>query len=153
MARIGAIQEDEGGDSNNSGAISYHTDEAKQDILELPSFSSITNWTKKLAGILLEFTFMNWLTYLVYGRDKTFDMQSMKAFCSLKAFKFFYDGFVKNVWMYECPTRTSRLNLRVLYFRAFVYHSLTCDSPLEVYVSINGDSGDVYSGKCTCISG
>ena len=96
---------------------------------------------------------MNWLTYLVYGRDKTFDMQSMKAFHSLKAFNFFYDGFVKNVWMYECPTRTSRLNLRVLYFRAFVYHSLTCDSPLEVYVSINGDSGDVYSGKCTCISG
>ena len=54
MAQIGAIQEDEGGDSNHSGAISYPTNEAKQDTLELPLFSSITNWTKKLAGILLE---------------------------------------------------------------------------------------------------
>ena len=67
---------------------------------------------------------MNLLIYLVYGRDKTFDMQSMKAFYrSLKAYNFF-DGFVKNIWVYECP-RTSNLNLRVLYFRAYVYHSLT----------------------------
>ena len=32
---------------------------------------------------------MNLLMYLVYGREKTFDMQSMKAFRSLKAYKFF----------------------------------------------------------------
>ena len=95
---------------------------------------------------------MNLLIYLVYGRDKTFDMQSMKAFRSLKAYKFFFDGFVRNVWVFECP-RTSNLNLRVLYFRAYVHHSLTCDSPLEVYISINGDNGDVYSGKCSCVSG
>jgi len=56
MARIGAIQEDEGGDSNDSSAISYLTDEAKLDILELPSFSSVTNWMKKLAWVLVEFT-------------------------------------------------------------------------------------------------
>ena len=37
--------------------------------------------------------------------------------------------------------------LRVLYFRAFVYHSLTCDPPLEVFVVLNGDTGDVYLGK------
>ena len=45
---------------------------------------------------------MNLLIYLVYGREKTFDMQSMKAFRSLKAYNFF-DGFVRNVWVYECP--------------------------------------------------
>ena len=151
MARIGAVQE-EGADSDDACAISYLTDETKRDIRELPSFCSITSWTKNLAGVLVEFTFMNLLIYLVYGRDKTFDMQSMKAFRSLKAYKFFFDGFVRNVWVYECP-RTSNLNLRVLYFRAYVHHSLTCDSPLEVYVSINGDNGDVYSGKCSCVSG
>ena len=106
---------------------------------------------KNLAGMLMEFTFTNLLIYLVYGREKTFDMQSMKAFRSLMAYKFF-NGFVGNVWVYECP-RTSSLNLRVLYFRADVYHSLRCDSPLEVYVSINGDNRDVYSGKCSCVSG
>ena len=146
MASIGAIQEDEGGDSDDTGAISYLTDEMKQDIRELPSFSSITNWTKKLAGVLVEFTFMNVLIYLVYGRDKTFHMLSMKAFRSLKAYKIFFDGFVKNVWVYEYPTRTSRKGLKVLYFRAYVYYSLTCDSPLEVYVPLNGDNGDVLSG-------
>ena len=63
-----------------------------------------------------------------------------------------FAGFVRNVWVYEYP-RTSNLNLSILYFRAYVYHSLICDSPLEVYVSINDDNGDVYSGKCSCVSG
>ena len=44
-----------------------------------------------------------------------------KAFKSLKAYKYFYDGYVKNVWVFECPVDND-LNLRVLYFRAFVYH-------------------------------
>ena len=151
MAHIGAVQEEDA-DSDDACAISYLTDEMKRDIQELPSFCSITSWTKNLSGVLVEFTFMNLLIYLVYGRDKTFDMQSMKAFRSLKAYKFFFDGFVRNVWVFECP-RISNLNLRVLYFRAYVHHSLTCDSPLEVYISINGDNGDVYSGKCSCVSG
>ena len=89
MARIGAIQENEATDSGDACAISYLTDETKRDIRELPSFSSVTNWTKNLAGLLMEFTFMNLLIYLVYGREKTFDMQSMKAFRSLEAHKFF----------------------------------------------------------------
>ena len=43
MARIGAIQKDEGADSDDACAISYLTDETKQDIQELPAFSSVTN--------------------------------------------------------------------------------------------------------------
>ena len=81
---------------------------------------------------------MNLLVYLVYERDKTFDMQSMKALKSLLG------GFVRNVWVYQCSC-TNDLRLRVLYFRAFVYHSLSCDSPLEVFAALNGDSGDVYA--------
>ena len=50
---------------------------------------------------------MNLLIYLVYGRDKTFDMQYMKASRSLKAYKIYFNGFVRNVWVYECP-RTSK---------------------------------------------
>ena len=92
MARIGAIQENVATDSGDTCAISYLTDETKRDIRELPSFSSVTNWTKNLAGLLMESTFMNLLIYLVYGREKTFDMQSMKAFRSLKAYKFFLMG-------------------------------------------------------------
>ena len=156
MARIGAIkkyaQREEGGDVI---AITYLTEEVKGVLRTLPPFSSVVDWSKSLGGKLKDFTFMNLLVYLVYGRDKTFDMQSMKAFKSLKAYKFFYDGFVRNVWVYQCSC-TNDLRLRVLYFRAFhkfVYHSLSCDSPLEVFVALNGDSGDVYAAHCSCISG
>ena len=147
MAQIGAIH----GHSNlcNDGRANICiSDEAKIVLKTLPPFSSVTNWSKSLSGILKDFTFMNLLVYLVYSRrDKTFDMHSLRAFKSLKAYKFFYDGFVKNVWVYECPC-VNDMALRVLYFRAFVYHSLTCDSPLEVFVALNGDTGDVYSAQC-----
>ena len=53
---------------------------------------------------------------------------------------------------YECPSTDSSLNSRVLYFCANIHHSLTCDFPLNVFVSLNGDIGDVYSAKCTCVS-
>lgn len=53
MAHIGAVQEDENADFDDACAILYLTDETKQDILELPSFSSVTNWTKNLAYVQL----------------------------------------------------------------------------------------------------
>jgi len=56
---------------------------------------------------------MNLLIYLVYGRDKMFEMESVKAFRSLKAFKYSFDGFVQNVWVYECLI-TNDLNLKIL---------------------------------------
>ncbi len=49
----------------------------------LPGFSTVTDWSKNRRGVRVDFTFMNLLLYLVYGRDKTFDMQSMQAFKSL----------------------------------------------------------------------
>ena len=67
MARIGAIH----GHSNhcNDGTTNY--------------------WSKSPSGILKDFTLMNLLVYLVYSRDKTCDMHSLKAFKLLKAYKFF----------------------------------------------------------------
>ena len=112
----------------------------------------LQTWGKKLSGVLAEFTLINIVIYLVYGRDKSFDMQALRAHKSLKAYKYFYDGYVKNVWVFQCPCE-NQLNLRVLYFRAFVYHSFTTDTPYEVFVSLNGDNGDVYAGKCACVSG
>ena len=106
-----------------------------------------------MKDVLKDFTFMNLLIYLVYGRDKSFDMQSLKAFKSLKAYKFFYDGFVKNVWVHEFLPILEVVSLRILYFHACVHHSLTCDVPLETFVALNGDNGDVYSAQCTCVSG
>ena len=86
---------------------------------------------------------MNLLVYLVYGQEKSFDMESLKAIKSLKAYKFFHDSFVRNVWVHQFPC-PNKLNLKVLYFCGFVHYSLSCEAPLEVFVVLNGDTGDVY---------
>ena len=150
MAQIGAVH-DSSGEENGEDviAISYLTEEVKSFLKSLPSFSNVTQWSKKLSGVLAEFTLINIVIYLVYGRDKTFDMQALRAHKSLKAYKYFFDGYVKNVWVYQYLSE----NLRVLYFRAFVYYSFTTDTPYEVFVSLNGDNGDVYAGQCACVSG
>ena len=88
MACIGALQCGNP-ESDDITTISYLTEETKCVLRSLPSFVSVTWWEKKLSGILMEFTLMNLVVYLVYGRDKTFDMQSMNAYRQLKAFKFF----------------------------------------------------------------
>ena len=67
------------------------TEAVKAKLLTLPPFSAVDVWEKTIRGVITDFTFMNLLVYLVYGRDKTFDMNTMKAF------KFFADGYVKNV--------------------------------------------------------
>ena len=85
MAHIGGIQKDRSTDSDNACAFSYLINETKQEIQKLPFFFIVTTWMKNLAGVLAKFTFMNLLIYLVYGRNKTFDMQSVKAFRSLEA--------------------------------------------------------------------
>ena len=74
------------------------------------------NWTKILEGVIADFTFMNLLIYLVFGRDKTFDMQSMRAFKSLKAYHFFANRLASNMWLPDCATDS----LHIVYVRGFV---------------------------------
>ena len=85
----------------------------------------------------------------MYGWDKSFDMISLLAFKSLKAYKYFYDGYVRNVWVHQCSC-DNQISLKVLYFQAYVHHSYTCDAPYEVFFALNAD---VYSAKCLCASG
>ena len=89
MSRIGAIhgyRTPKGDDTS----ITYITKEARSVLKALPPFSSITeHWSKTLDCTLKDFTFMNLLVYLVYSWDKTFNMHSLKAFKSLKAYKLF----------------------------------------------------------------
>ena len=61
-------------------AISYLTNGVKCVLKNLPPFSSVTEWNKNSNGILKDFAFMNLLIYLVYGQQKSFDIQSLKAF-------------------------------------------------------------------------
>ena len=101
MARIGATHKPsdncDDDDVEASLAISYIIDGVKRVLKALPNFSSVVEWDKRLKDVLKDFTFMNLLIYLVYGRDKSFDMQSLKTFKSLKAYIYFFDSFVRNV--------------------------------------------------------
>ena len=110
MAQLGCVHRDtevDGGEDFLS--LTYVTHEVKEKLRTLPSFSSVDSWTKTLEGVIADFTFMNLLIYLACGRDKTFDMQSMRAFKSLKAYRFFADGFVSNVWLHDCATDSPRV--------------------------------------------
>ena len=58
-------------------------------------------------------------------------------------------GFVENIWLHSFPDK----NPPIVCVRGFVHHSLSTDPPLEVFVSINADTGDVYGGQFKCVSG
>ena len=59
MACIGALQYESDARSDNIRTISYLDEDTKCVIRSLPAFASVTQWDKKLAGVLMEFTFMN----------------------------------------------------------------------------------------------
>ena len=110
---------------------------------QMPSDLPEYGWSKDTSS-LPDFTFMNLYTYLTESRDKTFDADSMKAFKSLKAYKYFADGFVQNASMLSDNS--------VLYIRAQVTASLT-SKVYPVWVGMDQNSGEVYGGKCTCVAG
>ena len=60
----------------------------------------ITGWVKDLS-LLYDFTFMHIYKYLINSQEKEFDRKSLKAFKSLKAYKYFVDGLVTNVFVPE----------------------------------------------------
>ena len=64
---------------------------------EIPSFRQIRTWNKDLS-CLCNFSFRQLCKHLVKSKDKTFDKKGMKAYKSLKVYKYFKDGFVRNVW-------------------------------------------------------
>lgn len=86
MAQLGVcVRCQDSGDDNVTG-LSYVTCEVKEKLRSLPKFSSVERWPKTHKGVLQDFTFRNLLIYLVCGRDKTSDMESMWAFRSLKVY-------------------------------------------------------------------
>ena len=113
MGKIGAIRDEANKEYEYgySTELSYITDEVN----ELLTFERVTDWKKDIKGVLKEFHFMNLLVYLIYSRDKSFDMQSLKAFKSLKAYKYFYDGFVRNVWVNEPVAGDLSQQPRIIY--------------------------------------
>ena len=79
-------------------------------------------------------------------------MQSMRAFRSLKGYQFFADNFMRSVRT-RSFTHVTENDVRIVFVRGFVYHSISCDPSLTVCVALNGETGDLYSAKCNCVTG
>ncbi|XP_065186795.1 uncharacterized protein LOC135817518 [Sycon ciliatum] len=152
MFKIGLAGAADASSSGASVGLQYITQDVRGTLSSSPRFNEVQDWCKEFRAAVKRFHFMDLLTYLVYGRDKTFDMESMKAFRSLKASQFFADGFVKNVWSKQYPA-SGENGVAISYLRAYVHHSLSCDTPLTVYVSLNTETGEVYAAQCSCIAG
>ena len=65
---------------------------------------------------------MDLFTYLIESKDNTFDQGSMRAFKSLKAFKYFADGYVHNVWAAKVDQKSNHTVLLLLIIK--VWHNL-----------------------------
>lgn len=65
----------------------------------IPVFANIHLWTID-ASFISKFMLMDLYEYLIHSTEKEFNRESMKAFKSLKAYKYFEDHLVRNVWVH-----------------------------------------------------
>jgi len=85
MGKIGAVRDPSMDDGEVM--ISYITEEVKEVLRSLQPFESVKGWCKDMS-VLSNFTLINLVVYLVYSKDKSFDMDSLRAHKSLKATNF-----------------------------------------------------------------
>ena len=114
---------------------------------DLPAFNEIRSWTKDLSP-LTHFTFMQLYHYLVNSKDKTFDKKSMEAFKSLKAYQYFSDGLVTNVWTHYLQQEDKNK----VVVKGYCFASLKAKTTYTVHVVLKTD-GEVKGGACTCVAG
>ena len=70
----------------------------------------------------------------------------MKAYKSLKAYKYFNDSFVRNIWS------TSHKETQLVAVRAHCFSSLKAKTTYTVYVMFKKD-GTVVTAECNCVAG
>ena len=140
--QLGLLEDEEEESEHHVSAL---TPTVKQRLAEMPPFESISTWTKDLSP-LENFIFGDLFVYLIESKYKEFDKDSLRAFNSLKGYKYFEEGFVRNAWLHEIPDSD------LLYVRSNCFSSLTVKQTYTVYVCLS-KQGTVYSAKCQCKAG
>jgi len=83
----------------------------------------------------------------VNSKEKTFDEEGMKAYKSLKAYKYFADSYIRNVWAGEPLEQDDAVVVR-----CHCFSSLKAKKVCVVHLVVK-KSGDVLSASCTCVAG
>lgn len=99
-------------------------------------------WEKHLKD-LPEFDISKLKRYLTESRNKTFDKEGMRAYKSLKAYKYFEEGYVQRI--------SSAQKHDVYFVKAEVMASMA----RRIYTSCiyMSKEGDVHGGSCDCLAG
>jgi len=108
--------------------------------------SSQCVWEKTLQDIP-DFDHGKLKTYLCDSTSKTYDKESLRAYKSLKAYKFFEEGYVQKI----NKAKTLRDGKQVYIVKADVMASMA-QKVYRTYVCLDMD-GVVAGGACTCVAG
>ncbi|KAJ8320360.1 hypothetical protein KUTeg_001947 [Tegillarca granosa] len=107
-------------------------------------------WTNSLTSAPKKFDYMKLRGYLIESRNKTFDKESMRAFKSLKGFKYFDSGYVQR--MKTTNVKDMDLSPNPLFVcKAQVMASMARHIN-NVYVCLHKE-GNVLGGSCECVAG
>lgn len=99
-------------------------------------------WERNLKDVP-EFDISKLKTYLTESCNKTFDKEGMRAYKSLKAFKYFEEGYVQKI--------SSLVSENNYLIRADVMASMT-QKVYKPYMCLSS-SGVVKGGSCDCVAG
>ena len=93
-------------------------------------------------------------SYLV-NTEGTYTKESLKAYKSLEAYNYFFNGYVRTVYYYDVgSTSDCERSTQFCILKALVNPSQQAmQKPNEAWVIINRTNGTVETAHCTCMAG
>ncbi|KAJ8311195.1 hypothetical protein KUTeg_011258 [Tegillarca granosa] len=108
------------------------------------------HWSRSIRAIPEKFSLESIRQYLMESRDKTFDKDSVRAFKSLKAYKYFQAGYVQKIS--TCTAKDVSVSDDDIFLaKAEVLPSME-RKVYKVNVCLSS-CGDVLGGSCMCVAG
>lgn len=106
-------------------------------------------WEKNLNDIP-DFDHAKLKVYLCESTSKTFDKESLRAYKSLKAYKFFEEGYVQKLLKTRLQSDGSETEYYIV--KADVMASMA-QRIYKTYVCFRMNDGGISSGSCSCVAG
>ena len=108
-------------------------------------FSS--KWTRNLSDVP-DFDIGILKNYLTDSRQKTFDKDSVRAYKSLKAYKYFDEGFVQK--LEHCVVNDGERDLYLIHAEVLASYQ---GQIYQTYVAIDKGTSSPVGGACACVAG